>query len=293
MDIKKDREMNSCPVPNGILVIIGGAEDKGQQEDKEKESAELDPERMQVLKTFMEVMGVDDPHIEVITSASSEGEESFKDYQQAFQQMGAKTINHIHHDERGEINFGELEERLNKAHGVFFSGGDQLKLTSLYGGTKTLYLLKQRYIHDGLIIAGTSAGAMAMSTPMIYQGVGKEEMIAGHVKITTGLEFLRDVCIDTHFVNRGRFVRMAQVIATNPTSIGMGIEENTAVIIRNGKDAEIIGGGVVIIINGYNSRGTNIAQASNDEMVTIRGLQVDILSKGEKYEIPEINPPHK
>jgi cyanophycinase len=294
MDIRKEREDNNCPTPNGILVIIGGAEDKGKEEAKEKEPKEPDPARMEVLKTFMEVMDTDDPHIEVITTASSdEPAESFKDYERAFREMGAKTINHIHHDERGEINFQELEDRLNQAHGVFFSGGDQLKLTSIYGGTKTLYLLKKRYIYEGLVIAGTSAGAMAMSTPMIYQGVGKEEMIAGHVKITTGLEFLRDVCIDTHFVNRGRFVRMAQVIATNPTSIGLGIEENTAIIVRNGKDAEIVGEGVVIIINGYNSRGTNIAKATHDEMVTIRGLQVDILSKGEVYEIPEINPPHK
>ncbi|WP_158827103.1 cyanophycinase [Mucilaginibacter lacusdianchii] len=294
MDIKQEREDNTCPVPSGILVIIGGAEDKGQQQDKEKEPAEPDPKRMEVLKVFMEVMGVDEPVIEVFTSASSsEPEESFNEYKKAFQEMGAKVINHIHHDERGEINFKELEDRLNAAHGVFFAGGDQLKLTSIYGGTKTLYLLKKRYINDKLVIAGTSAGAMAMSTPMIYQGVGKEEMMAGHVKITTGLEFLRDVCIDTHFVNRGRFVRMAQVIATNPTSIGLGIEENTAIIVRNGKDAEIVGEGVAIIINGFNSRGTNIAQASNDEMITIRDLRVDILSKGEKFEIPEINPPHK
>ncbi len=144
-----------------------------------------------------------------------------------------------------------------------------------------------------MVIAGTSAGAMAMSTPMIYEGAGKDEMIAGHVKMTTGLEFLRDVCIDTHFVNRGRFVRMSQVIATNPTSIGVGIEEDTAMLVRNGKDAVVVGCGVIIVINGFQSHGANIHNHADDEMLTVRGLNVDILSKGEKFTIPEINPPHK
>jgi len=98
-------------------------------------------------------------------------------------------------------------------------------------------------------MTGTSAGAMAMSTPMIYAGVARDEMIAGNVKVTMGLEFLKDLCVDTHFVDRGRFVRMAQVIAANPSCIASGIEENTALIVKNGVQAEVIGFDVVIIID--------------------------------------------
>jgi cyanophycinase len=285
---------NNCPVPNGVLVIIGGAENKGANADEQKEVPEVKTIEMEVLNCFISLLNTEHAHIEVITSAGSEApDESFEEYKAAFQQLGAGMVNHIHHDTRNEVKLDELEDRLRAAHGVFFAGGDQLKLTSVYGGTDMLVLLKERYIYDQLVIAGTSAGAMAMSTPMIYQGVGRDEMVAGNVKITTGLEFLRDVCIDTHFVNRGRFVRMAQVLATNPTSIGLGIEEDTAVIVKEGRYAEVIGCGVVILINAFQSYGSNITKSGRDEMLTIRGLQADILSKGEKFTIPEINPPHK
>ncbi|GAB2690994.1 cyanophycinase [Mucilaginibacter koreensis] len=289
MEIKND-----CPVPNGILMIIGGAENKGDEAKNKERQPEAQTIEMEVLNCFVTLLDKPNPHIEVITSASSsEPEETFKEYKAAFEKLGAGTVNHIHHDKREEVKLDEVQERLTAAQGVFLAGGDQLKLTSVYGGTDMLLLLKQRYIHDRLVIAGTSAGAMAMSTPMIYQGVGRDEMIAGNVKVTTGLEFLRDVCIDTHFVNRGRFVRMAQVLATNPTSIGLGIEEDTAIIIKEGRLAEVVGCGVIIMINAHQSHGSNIAQADKGEMLTIRGLQVDILSKGETFVIPEINPPHK
>jgi len=278
---------NHCPVPKGVLLVIGGAEDKGDQEKNDL----AEGVKMEVLNCFIKLLNQKAPVIEVITTAgSSDPEGSFEEYKKTFTELGAHQVNHIHHDQRNEIDFPNLENRLKACHGIFLAGGDQLKLTSIYGGTKLLWLLKQRYIHEKIVIAGTSAGAMAMSTPMIYAGVGRDEMINGNVKITTGLEFIRDVCVDTHFVDRGRFVRMAQVIATNPTCIGVGVEEDTALIIRNGKDAEVLGTGVVIILNGLNSTTSNIAKGA---LLTLRGLQVEILSKGEIYSLPEINPPHK
>lgn len=139
----------------------------------------------------------------------------------------------------------------------FFSGGDQLKLTSTYGGSTFLTELKRKYIRERIIVGGTSAGAMALSTPMIYAGNKEVEQITSQIKVTTGLEFLKDVCKDTHFVNRGRFVRMAQVIVTNPTCIGVGIEEDTALVVRNGIEAEV-GSGLIIIIDGFHIVDSNI-----------------------------------
>lgn len=284
---------NSLLKPNGALLIIGGAEDKGDNPETEQEHITENTSRITVLTCFMELVNTENAIIELITSASSDQpEKSFEKYKVIFEKLGAKTVNHIHHDGREQVDTDNLQERLKAANGIFFSGGDQLKLTSLYGGTNFLLLLKQRYISDKIVIAGTSAGAMAMSTPMIYQGVGRDEMIAGNVKVTTGLEFLRDVCIDTHFVNRGRFVRMAQVIATNPTCIGIGIEENTAIIVKEGKHIEVVGDGVIIVVNGFKSFGSNVAHSEQSELLTIKGLQVDVLSKGETFEKPEINPPH-
>src|SRR5213075_3228172 len=106
-------------------------------------------------------------------------------------------------------------------------------------------------IQKKIVIGGTSAGAMALSTPMIYSGSNEVQELTGEIKVTTGLEFLKDVSIDTHFVHRGRFVRMAQVIATNPTSIGVGIDEDTAWIVRNGIETEVIGSGIITILEGY------------------------------------------
>lgn len=177
------------PIPNGKLLIVGGAEDKG-----EKDAPHHDGVKMEVLQCFIELLPAKKGPVEVITTAGSDDPAgTFRKYQKAFTKLGAGSVNHIHHDSREQVSLEAIKERLENAAAVFFSGGDQLKLTSIYGGTELLVLLKQRYIHDGLLIGGTSAGAMALSTPMIYGGVGRDEMIAGNVKVTTGLEFLRDV----------------------------------------------------------------------------------------------------
>ena len=287
--MEEDKKFNSCPIPNGILLVVGGHENK----DGNSENSAKDYHPREILETFVELTGGKDGVIEVITSASSEGEESFADYLKVFSELGVTQVGHIHHDKRGDaLNDEDAVSRLKQANGVFFSGGDQLKLTSVYGGTTVLFEVKQSYIYNNLVLGGTSAGAMAMSTPMIFAGSKKVEQIAGEVRITTGLEFLKDVCIDTHFVDRGRFLRMAQVVATNPTCIGMGIEEDTAIIVCNGIEAEVIGSGVVLIIEGFNIKDSNIVDFGEDERIQIDDLTVKILSKGNKYLIPRNNPPH-
>lgn len=134
---------------------------------------------------------------------------------------------------------------------------------------------------------------MALSTPMIYAGNKDKQQIAREIKITTGLEFLKDVCIDTHFIDRSRFIRMAQVLATNPTSIGIGIEEDTAIIVREGVKAEVIGKGIVTIIEGFYITCSNITQHSDNKPISIQDLKVDLLAGGSLYNIPQMNPPHK
>lgn len=283
-------QTNNCPVPNGILVIVGGHENKDGKVEKKVQEGDNKPR--QILEDFVDLCGGKDCVIEVVTTASSDGEDSFSDYLKAFSELGVQQIGHIHHDNRNEALDEKLVDRVNKADGIYFSGGDQLKLTSIYGGTKFLYQIKQRYIHQKLVLGGTSAGAMAMSTPMIYAGSKDVQQIAGEVKITTGLEFLKDVCIDTHFVDRGRFVRMAQVIATNPTCIGIGIEEDTAIIVKNGREAEIIGSGIVIVVEGFRIKESNILDFDNEDRIQIQDLNVKLLAKGNRYNIPQNNPPH-
>jgi cyanophycinase len=286
------REDKGCPEPGGILLIIGGKESKDETEPENKETPH-NFTGLEILKTFVELTGKKNPVVEVVTTASSVGDESFGDYRKVFTELGLQSIGHIHHTTRQEVLDDDLEARINAADGILFSGGDQLLLASLYGGTLFLKHIKERYINDRLVLAGTSAGAMAMSTPMIYAGSADVQELAGEIKLTTGLEFLRDVCIDTHFVHRGRFIRLAQVIASNPTSIGLGIEEDTAVIVRNGTDVEVIGSGTIIIQEGYEITETNVHDFGTKKPITVRNLRVHILSKGDKYTIQQLNPPHQ
>jgi cyanophycinase len=285
-----DIQANGCPVPTGILLVIGGNENKNGKQENDTQKANNSP--MEILQEFVSMTGKSEPVIEIITSASSEGPDMFLDYKKAFEELGISQVGHIHHDRRTEVLDSPPIERIRKADGIFFCGGDQLKLTSLYGGTSLLLELKKRYIYEGLVLAGTSAGAMAFSTPMIFAGNKEQQQLVGEVRMTTGLEFLKDVCIDTHFVNRSRFVRMAQVIATNPTSIGIGIEEDTAIVVRNGIDIEVIGTGIVTVIEGYNILDSNIMEYGSGNTVSIQNLNVRLLSKGSPYQIRTMNPPH-
>lgn len=285
------RSINECPVPRGILVAIGGHENKG--EEPETMLQKENPNPLEVLGLLHELVKVENPIIEVITTASALPDESFKEYNKVFKEVGFSEVNHVHHVKRGEVlEDKELLRRLGKDSTFFFTGGDQLKLTSIYGGTKFLLMLKQRYIRERVVIAGTSAGAMALSTPMIYAGSGDAQEVTGEIKITTGLEFLKDVCVDTHFTDRNRFVRMAQVIASNPTCIGVGISEDTAMVVRNGREVEIFGSGMVVVMEGFDITDSNITGAGEKVPFSVQNLKEHMLSRGDKYEIPQNNPPH-
>ena len=281
---------DNCPTPKGILVIIEGKEEKSLITDTDDDDAE---KGMEILETFIKKINKADPVIEVITSASSEADESFVDYKNTFNRFKINNVKHIHHATRREVMDDDLSDRVNEADAFFFTGGDQLLLTSLYGGSKFLVRLKERYIHEEIVVAGTSAGAMAMSTPMIYAGSKENQQIVGEVKITTGLEFLKDVCIDTHFVDRSRFIRMAQVIATNPTCIGLGIEEDTAIVVTDGLKVEVIGSGLITVIEGNGIQETNIIKFSEDKSVNIMNLRVHLLGKGNTYTLLKLNPQHQ
>lgn len=289
---KKSETKNECPSPRGILVAIGGKENRG--EDLKKKIQQSNESRLEILKQLLSLCPKKSPHLEIITTASAEGNDLYQRYHKAFRSIGFESINHIHHSDRNAaLSDTGAVERIKKADVIFFSGGDQLKLTIVYGGTSFFKEMKLRYVYEELLIAGTSAGAMALSTPMIFSGPKDVQQIAGEVKITTGLEFLKDVCIDTHFVDRGRFVRMAQVIATNPSCLGVGIEEDTALVIREGVEASVIGSGVVTLIDGRKISATNLTDYNMDRPVSIRGLQVDLLSQNDTFCLLQTNPPHR
>jgi cyanophycinase len=271
--------------PKGILIPVGGAEDKGT--DLELgiiQRNNLNFFELGILRTIADQVGNKDARIEVVTTASSIPDEVGENYLSAFSKIGILNVGHIKVRNREDAINEEYLERVRTCKAIMFSGGNQLRLTTIFGGTAFLDILLDRYMNEeNFVIAGTSAGAMAMSNTMIYQGNATNAHLKGEVKMTTGLAFMKDVIIDSHFNKRGRFPRLAQAVAANPTAIGIGLGEDTGVIVRDGHVLEAIGSGSVIIIDGKNIRHNNIADIEEGSPVSVEGLMVHILEKGNQY----------
>ena len=167
------------------------------------------------------------------------------------------------------------------------SGGNQMRITATLGRTKFLKTLLNRYWNENIVIAGTSAGAMAMSNTMIYEGNPFRTHLKGEVKITTGLRMIDNVIFDSHFEKRGRFVRLAQAVASNPGCIGIGLGEDTGMIITKGNRMEAIGSGLIIIIDGHEVVHTNIADIPEGNPMSIENLRVHFCARGNGYIIDE------
>ncbi len=274
--------------PKGILISIGGNVDKGtaDESDFEKINKFSFFEDGILYRILSEMKGVDS-HIEVITTASEIPEEVGQNYVDAFNRLGCSNVGVIHVKNREDAQKSEYLERIRKADGVMMTGGNQMRLTMIYGGTEFLEILHDRYMNEAFVIAGTSAGAMAMSNTMIYEGASHEALLKGKVKITTGLAFIKDVIIDSHFVKRGRFGRLAQVVCSNPACIGIGLGEDTGVLVRNGNELETIGSGLVLIFDGHQIKYSNIADIEDGTPISIEHLVVHVLAKGNQYFLKE------
>lgn len=274
--------------PKGKLISIGGAEDKGtESEGHYTQQGNLHFFELGILKRVVQEMGGVNAHIEVITTASSIPKEVGENYESAFGKIGCLNAHVMSIRNRDEARNPEFVERVKKADGIMFSGGDQLRLTTIFGGTEFLEILQERYLNDKLVIAGTSAGAMAMSNTMIYQGKSDLAHLKGEVKITTGLAFMQNVIIDSHFDKRGRFNRLAQAVASNPSCTGIGLGEDTGVIVTEGNHLEVIGSGAVVIVDGRDMRHSNITEVSMGTPISVENLRVSILVHGNGYFLRE------
>jgi len=274
--------------PKGKLISVGGSEDKGTELDpKFVQKDQLNFFEFGILKRILSEMKGVDSMVEVITTASQIPEEVGENYIKAFGKLGCKNVGVIHIKKREEALNPEYLERIKKADGVMFTGGNQMRLSMIFGGTEFLKIVISRYMNEDFVIAGTSAGAMAMSNTMIYQGSSTGALLKGEVKITTGLALIKDVIIDSHFVTRGRFGRLAQAVAGNPGCIGIGLGEDTGVLIKDGNKMEAIGSGLVLIFDGHNIRHSNIADIEEGQPISIENLVVHVMAKGNFYYLDE------
>lgn len=274
--------------PKGKLISIGGAEDKGTSpEPNFAQKQNLHFFELAILSRIISEIGGKDSHIEVITTASMIPEEVGANYMQAFGKLGCTNIGMMHIKNREDVQRKDYIDRILKADGVMFTGGNQLRLSTIFGGTEILRILHERYQNEDFVIAGTSAGAMAMSSTMIYLGGSAEAHLKGAVKITTGLGFIKDVIIDSHFEKRGRFGRLAQAVISNPGCIGIGLGEDTGVLITEGNNMEVIGSGPVVVIDGHEIGFTNIADIPMGTPISAEHMVVHFLTKGNCYDVLE------
>lgn len=237
-----------------------------------------------VWKAVVELLPGDDPVIEVITIASSAPEVSFENYRKAFQKLGVRA-HHLEIKSRAEAEAKTVMNRLEKCKGVTITGGDQSRLSSTIGGTLLQEALQERYLNHRFVIAGTSAGAACMSGVMMGGGQSDKGNIKGEIKLTVGLGFIENVIIDTHFDTRARFARLAEAIANQPGIIGIGLGEDTGVIIGKGTEVQAIGSDSVTIIDGSDIFYDNIAEVEEGKPITIDKLGVYLISRFDCFDL--------
>lgn len=268
----------------GVLVAIGGNEDKGTGE------AALHVKEFThrfntsgILYRILAEIKKPGSTIEVVTSASSIPDEVGHNYIEAFKKLGYNNVALMNPSNKYEAERPQLLERITNAGCILFSGGDQFKLACVLNDTQFTKLIHHRYVNDEVVIAGTSAGAMAMPDQMIYPGVASSNMQEKEVRLYQGLSLIYNAMIDTHFLVRGRFRRLAVAVANNPHNIGIGIEEDTGIIIREGNKIETIGSGLVTILDGRNIKNANLTVERKDHDIYIENMIVHLLRAGNHF----------
>ena len=255
----------------GKLVIIGGAEDRD--------------ERGVVLREFVRLAGGREARVLVVAVAAEEAAaEVAAQYVRAFKRLGVGSARPLGIRSRAAANGEAAAEAVRGATAVFFTGGNQLRITRLIGGTRLDTALHQRYEDDGMVLAGTSAGAAMMSGVMIVGSAPTLTLRAGMVELGSGLGFLPGVLIDQHFEQRGRLRRLLAAIAQHPHELGVGVDENTAVVVE-GHTLEVIGHGSVTIVDAGGMSFTNLNEAERHELLAICGVRIHVLPAGYRFNL--------
>lgn len=273
----------------GKLVVIGGAVDKGSFTEKDFDAnveKNLNFFEKGILRRIIdESILKEDSKIEIITTASKIPKTVGPEYKKAFEFLNAKYVDVLDIENREIANDERTLGRLREANIVMFTGGDQLRLTSILGGTKFHDILLDKYQNEDFIYAGTSAGAAAASNNMIYQGSSQEALLKGEVKITSGLGLINDVIIDTHFVQRGRIGRLFQAVVGNPRVLGIGLGEDTGLLITDNQYMEAIGSGLVILVDGREVKDTNLTSVELGQPISINHLVTHVLSHNDTFDL--------
>ena len=271
----------------GKLIIIGGSEDKGLANANDETDSDADVNRYYesgILKRVIDESSKKaKSRIEVLTTASTVPDEIGQDYIDAFARLNATNVGVINIETREQATDNEFLERLRAANVIMVTGGDQMRLTSLLGGTPFSDLLIEKVATENFLYAGSSAGAAAVSNIMVFKGSSDEALLKGKIRITAGLGLINNVIVDTHFVTRGRIGRLFQSVVANPRLLGIGMEENAALLIKD-NIMEAIGPEMTILVDGRSIADTNFIFVDEGEAISIENLIVHVMSKYDTYD---------
>ncbi|HEX7242345.1 MAG TPA: cyanophycinase [Longimicrobiaceae bacterium] len=271
MPRRKEEELR-----NGRLLVIGGAEDPDEKD-------------MRILPHLVEMAGGKGARIVICSSPSEDPEDKVRVYGKLFETIGVASVHGAPIRDRNEADAEEHLEAMRQATAVFFTGGDQLRLTALIAGTEFGELVRNRLIEDRLVVAGTSAGAAAMSSVMVIGGSSEGTVRRNDVELAPGLGLWRDTVVDTHFNQRGRVSRLMTIFAHNPNVLGIGIDENTALDLGPEGRFTVLGAGAVMVFDGRVTH-TNAPSAAGDETLAITDSVVHVLPDGYGFDMTTKRP---
>jgi cyanophycinase len=254
----------------GRLLLIGGNED-------------MDERDMRILPVLVRHAGGNKARLLVCAAASSDPQASLRAFGKVFEKIGVSDLHCVPLNSREEAESDELLKALDQSTGVFFTGGDQLRITSTMAGTRFGKRVKERFEQEGFFIAGTSAGAAAASSTMIIRGIG-DTVRRDAVELAPGLGYLRDATIDTHFDRGGRVHRLMTVFAQNPATLGIGIDEDTAIDIAPNGKFTVLGRGVAMVFDGRVTH-TNAAEVTGREAIALTDVRVQVLPERYGYDL--------
>ncbi|MHB8172414.1 MAG: cyanophycinase [Thermincolia bacterium] len=260
---------------NGLLIIIGGAEDKES--------------KCGILKRVTMLARGEEGRLVLITTATENPEEVGERYKRVFHQLGLKKVINLCLSTREQAEDEKMIVEIKGATAIFFTGGDQLRITSILGGTAVDLAIQEAH-RQGTVIAGTSAGASAMSTIMIVEGNSDEGPKQNTVKMAPGLGLVNEVVIDQHFAQRGRLGRLLAAVAQNPNILGIGIDEDTAIEVSNEGQLRVIGAQTVTIIDGRQIRYTNASEAEPQQPLVLTNVTLHVLPTGYGFDLKNREP---
>jgi cyanophycinase len=262
----------------GSLIAVGGGE-----------SAEITEDSIKIIEKFLELSGgLSKAKILIMTVATDDPEDAAKRYEEVFEKLKFKNFETLNIADRSQSFDEAMLEKIKTATGLYFTGGSQLHVTALTGGTPLHFLILDKF-NKGMTIGGTSAGAMMMSSSTLLSGAADVAPRLGANEVMPGMQLLDNSIIDTHFSQRGRHGRLLSSVAHNPQVLGIGIDERTAMVVLDGK-FEVIGEGAVTVICAKNSMHTNLPYIREDETIGIVGVNFHVLPEGYKYDLMKREP---